>query len=105
MSIYCPVFFGFYSAKTCSCGCVVCAATGGGEKVLDYFLIETADEKIPATLKEIMDQASFIKQMITIFFDQGTETLMVTAALSNPNGKEKINNFMGINKKDFDRIL
>jgi hypothetical protein len=81
----------------------VCAASGKGEKALDFFILEVTDKDIPNTLRKIMEKSPFIRQMIDTFFDQGTETVMVTEMLSLPENKGKINNFIGIKKSDLQR--
>lgn len=78
----------------------VCAANGKGEKALDFFLVDEAAVSVPNTLREILKKSPFMKQMIDVFFEQGTETLMITEMLSLPGSKEKISNFIGIQRSD-----
>jgi hypothetical protein len=77
-------------------------ASGVGEKALDFFLVDSTKQKIPNTLKEIMDLSPFIKGMLKNFFDSGSETLMITETISLPEGKEKINSFLGLAKEEYE---
>ena len=97
-----PAMIAFFNNKQVRVDVTVGNASGVGEKALDFFIVDSAKQKIPNTLKEIMDLSPFIKSMLKTFFDIGSETLMITETISLSQGKEKINSFIGLTKEEYE---
>lgn len=72
--------------------------TGRGERVLDFFIVGN-DERIPLTLREILEKSSFIQTMLSQLFNT-SDVLMVNESVSGIEGEQKINGFIGIKKTD-----
>ena len=81
----------------------VADATGKGDKALDFFIIEPNGrvENIPTTLSNILLRSEFLNIAIRALLQSGSEVLMISETLSEPNHHEKINGFIGITQKDF----
>jgi hypothetical protein len=80
----------------------VADATGKGDKALDFFIIEPEGkvENIPTTLSSILPRSEFLKIAICSLLRSGSEVLIISESLSEPNHHEKVNGFIGITQKD-----
>lgn len=87
-------------------------ATGKGIKALDFFLVNLAKgEKIPSTLREILDLAhskkteeqatSFLAMNMEELFKIGSDVLKVTESLSEPGKAERVSSFIALHRSEF----
>lgn len=71
------------------------AATGKGEKVMDFFVVEPGrGEPIPNSLRAIFNKSEFIRLTAMLMQQSGLGVLKITEALSEPGGREKIGGFI-----------